>query len=210
LDSLPGKKLRVNSGAWQVEIGVADIAPSRHASGIAERPPVQGQCPGELLQGIDASALEVGTLEYDHRHGSLYVDALYAGAGNGDGCKYLGGLFVCGLGSFSLILGVESPVYPDDLMSFPSLDSNLRFMGGLGIGLGLTLLWITPSIEKHTVLYRALWLCALAGGIGRFISAIVIGLPEIPMIVFAAIEVPGVPLLIYWQYKVASAAFGDC
>lgn len=82
-------------------------------------------------------------------------------------------------------------------------------MGGIGMGLGLTLLWLTPSIEKRTVLFRAIWLCALAGGVGRLISAVVVGLPATPMIVFAAIEVPGVPLLIYWQNKVASIATTD-
>lgn len=113
------------------------------------------------------------------------------------------------LGAASLFLGAESPVYPDDLMSVPSLDSNLRFMGGIGIGLGLTLLWLTPSIERRTVLFRAIWLCALAGGVGRLISAVLVGLPATPMIVFAAIEIPGVPLLIYWQNKVASVATSD-
>ena len=113
------------------------------------------------------------------------------------------------LGGASLFLGVESPVYPDDLMKVPSLDSNLRFLGGLGVGLGLTLLWLTPSIERRTVLFRAIWLCALAGGIGRLISAAVVGLPPTPMIVFTAIEVPAVPLLIYWQYRVATVAMND-
>lgn len=108
-----------------------------------------------------------------------------------------------------MLLGVDSPVYPDDLMSVPSLDSNLRFFGGVAVGLGLTLLWLTPSIERQTVLFRAIWLCALAGGVGRLISAVVVGLPATPMIVFAAIEIPGVPLLIYWQYKVASVAMSD-
>ena len=36
---------------------------------------------------------------------------------------------------------------------------------------------------------------ALAGGIGRLISAAVVGRPATPMVVFAAIEVPAVSLL---------------
>ena len=109
------------------------------------------------------------------------------------------------LGGASLAFGVDSPLYPDHPPLVASLDSHLRFMGGLGVGLGVVLLWLTPSIEKHTILYRAIWLCALAGGVGRLISAAVVGQPATPLILFAAIEVPGVPLLIYWQYKVASA-----
>ena len=116
------------------------------------------------------------------------------------------GLMTIFLGGAALVMGVDSPVYPESIPSFPSLDSNLRFMGGLGAGLGVALLWITPSIERHTVVFRVLWLCALAGGIGRLISAYVVGLPPTPMILFAAIEVPGVPLLIYWQSQVAKVA----
>lgn len=110
------------------------------------------------------------------------------------------------LGGASLALGAGSPVYPDELAVIPTLDSNLRFFGGVGVGLGVSLLWITPAIEKHGTIFRILWLCALAGGIGRIISAFVVGLPPVPVLVFTAIEVPGVPLLIFWQMKVAKAA----
>ena len=110
------------------------------------------------------------------------------------------------LGGASLLLGADSPIYPDELPVLPTLDSNLRFLGGLGVGLGVALLWITPAIEKHGTIFRVLWLCALAGGVGRIISAIIVGLPPAPVLVFTAIEVPGVAVLIYWQAKVANAA----
>lgn len=111
-------------------------------------------------------------------------------------------LFLAGA---SLVMGTDSPIYSDSVPIIPTLDSNLRFMGGLGVGLGLTLLWLTPSIEKHTLLFRTIWLCALAGGIGRLVSVAVVGFPSTPILVFTLIEVPGVPLLIYWQHCVAKA-----
>jgi hypothetical protein len=104
------------------------------------------------------------------------------------------------------MLGGDSPIYPVELPVLPTLDSNLRFLGGLGVGLGVALLWITPEIEKHGTVFRVLWLCALAGGIGRVISAVIVGLPPAPILAFTAIEVPGVPVLIYWQARVANAA----
>lgn len=111
------------------------------------------------------------------------------------------------LAGASLLFGADSPVYePGSLTSTPALDSNLRFMGGMGLGLGLALLWITPNIERHTTVFRVVWLCALLGGLGRLLSAAMAGMPPLPMILFAAIEVPGVPLLIYWQTRVAAAA----
>lgn len=109
------------------------------------------------------------------------------------------------MGGASLLLGAESPVYPDELAVVPTLDSNLRFMGGLGVGLGAVLLWISPAIEKHTSLFRAIWLCALVGGIGRIVSLVEVGMPATPILLFTVIEVPGVPLLIFWQTRVARA-----
>lgn len=111
------------------------------------------------------------------------------------------------LGAMSMMLGTDSPVYGSaTIPDIPALDSNLRFMGGLGVGLGLALVWLTPNIERHTTVFRVAWICAFLGGIGRLISAWVAGLPPVPMIVFTAIEVPAVPVLIYWQSRVSQAA----
>jgi len=108
------------------------------------------------------------------------------------------------LASMSLLFGVNSPVYKGMIIpEIPVLDSNLRFFGGLGLGIGLILLWITPRIEKQTIIFRALWICAFLGGIGRIISMFTIGFPPKPMIIFTLIEVPLVPILIYWQWRVS-------
>jgi hypothetical protein len=108
------------------------------------------------------------------------------------------------LATMSIIFGVNSPIYSGTEIPMVSvLDSNLRFFGGLGLGLGLALLWITPSVEKQTILFRILWFCAFLGGIGRIISMIVAGYPPMSMMIFTFIEVPLVPVLIYWQWKIS-------
>ena len=84
----------------------------------------------------------------------------------------------------SIVFGASSPVYGSAAIpDLPALDSNLRFMGGMGLGLGLALVWITPTIERHTTVFRLVWICALLGGIGRLISVGVAGVTPLPMIV---------------------------
>jgi len=110
------------------------------------------------------------------------------------------------LATMSLLFGIDSPVYKGvSIPAIPALDSNLRFFGGLGLGIGVILLWITPKIEKQTILFRSLWTCALLGGIGRLVSIFAVGFPPKPMIIFTFIEVPLVPILIYWQWKISKS-----
>jgi hypothetical protein len=117
------------------------------------------------------------------------------------------GLATVGLGTVQVVLGVRSPLYAAaNVPTLPILDSNLRFFGGLGLGLGFTLLWLLPTIERRTVLFRAVWFCALLGGVGRLISWQVVGSPSEVLIGFTVLEVVGAPLLIYWQNRVASSA----
>src|SRR5882762_4402485 len=102
------------------------------------------------------------------------------------------------------LLGIKDPLYrPLGLPSAPLLDSNLRFFGGVWLGLGLAMLWLVPSIEKHTVLFRAIWGAIFVGGIGRIVSMLLVGMPPIPFLGFTALELFGAPLFVYWQYQVS-------
>jgi hypothetical protein len=45
--------------------------------------------------------------------------------------------------------GVKDPLYrPLGLPAEPVLDSNLRFFGGVWLGIGLALLWLVPSVDR--------------------------------------------------------------
>jgi Domain of unknown function (DUF4345) len=103
------------------------------------------------------------------------------------------------------MMGVTDPLYvaagiPRDAL----LDSNLRFFGGLWLGLGLTLLWLVPRIETETVIYRILWGMIFIGGIGRLLSMLFIGLPPLPFIGFTVLEIIGAPLFILWQSRITA------
>jgi hypothetical protein len=104
------------------------------------------------------------------------------------------------------LLGIRDPIYRRlGLPSSPILDSNLRFFGGIWLGLGLAMLWLVPTIEHQGVLFRALWMAVFLGGVGRLLSWIVIGAPPVPFIGFTLLELVGSPLFIYWQYRIAQS-----
>jgi Domain of unknown function (DUF4345) len=100
--------------------------------------------------------------------------------------------------------GVRDPLYrPLQLPESPILDSNLRFLGGVWLGLGLALLWTVPTIEQQGILFRSVWVAVFLGGIGRLLSWLVLGAPPVPFIGFLLLEIVGAPLFIYWQWRVA-------
>lgn len=104
------------------------------------------------------------------------------------------------------MLGVSDPLYASSgVPALPVLDSNLRFFGGVWLGLGLALLWLVPRIESEGVLFRMVWGGIFLGGIGRLLSMLMVGLPPLPFVGFTALEVIGAPLFVYWQHLVAKA-----
>jgi Domain of unknown function (DUF4345) len=102
--------------------------------------------------------------------------------------------------------GIDDPLYaPLAMPRSPVLDSNLRFFAGVWLGLGTALLWLIPTIERQTVLYRALWGAVFLGGIGRLLSIAFVGLPPVSYLGFTALEIIGAPLFIYWQAQIAQS-----
>ena len=103
------------------------------------------------------------------------------------------------------LMGVSDPLYralglPPD----PMLDSNMRFFGGVWLGVGLSVLWLVPRLAAQVVLFRALWVMIFIGGLGRLISMFQVGLPPIPFMVVTGLELLGAPLFVWWQQSCAS------
>jgi hypothetical protein len=100
--------------------------------------------------------------------------------------------------------GIDDPLYSSAALPANTLlDSNLRFFGGVWFALGIVMYWIIPKIEQQTSLFRALWGMIFAGGIGRIVSILMLGLPPVPFVGFAWLEILGAPLMILWQGRVA-------
>lgn len=97
----------------------------------------------------------------------------------------------------AMLKGIEPGGAPADL------DSHFRYLSGLLLGLGLGFLYCVPAIERRTALFRTLGLIAVLGGLARLTSALTVGLPGTGHIFGLAMELGTVPLLLFWQARVA-------
>lgn len=100
------------------------------------------------------------------------------------------------------MMGVHDPLYAAlDLPGNPLLDSNLRFLGGVWLGLGLAAFWMVPRLHAQTVLFRVVWGAIFIGGLGRLLSMLVVGWPPAPLIAFTVLEIVGAPLFVAWHAR---------
>ena len=103
------------------------------------------------------------------------------------------------------MMGVHDPLYAAlDLPGNPLLDSNLRFLGGVWLGLGLAAFWMVPRLHAQTVLFRVVWGAIFIGGLGRLLSMLVVGWPPAPLIAFTVLEIVGAPLFVGWHARVVN------
>ncbi|OYT93815.1 MAG: hypothetical protein CFE43_00235 [Burkholderiales bacterium PBB3] len=101
------------------------------------------------------------------------------------------------------LMGLSDPLYAAlHLPQDATLDSNMRFFGGVWLGLGLSVWWLVPRIDQQTALFRAAWLMIALGGLGRLLSVAMVGLPLLPFVGFTVLEIVGAPLFIWWQNRV--------
>lgn len=104
------------------------------------------------------------------------------------------------------LLGIHDPLYRGQgLPESPLLDTNLRFFGGVWLGLGLAVLWMLPRLKEQVVLFRAVWAMIFLGGLGRLASALAVGWPPLPFVAFTALEILGAPLFIIWHARATRA-----
>lgn len=106
----------------------------------------------------------------------------------------LGGLSGVVLGSKLLGANAPDPV---------SLDSHVRYLSGLLLGIGLAFWWLVPNIEKATEPFRLMTFLVFLGGLARLAGIMVSGIPSPVMLFALPMELAVTPFLCAWQTSLA-------
>lgn len=101
--------------------------------------------------------------------------------------------------------GIDNPIYPEAQKPVGVLlDSNLRFLNGLSVGIGVYTLYIVPTIGNRAAELRVICLAMFFAAIGRLISVASYGWPPLPFNVFLFVELLTPPLFVFWQSRIAT------
>lgn len=112
----------------------------------------------------------------------------------------VGGFVPVGAGMTGAILGAGMT---DGVPVDPSLDSHMRYLSGLLLGIGLAFWEAIPQIERKTSRVRLLTLIVFLGGLVRLIGAAFVAVPNDAMLFGLCMELVITPLLCLWQTRVA-------
>jgi hypothetical protein len=82
------------------------------------------------------------------------------------------------------------------------LDSHFRYLSGLLLGIGLAFMFCAARIERRGLLFRALGLIVVAGGLGRLYGASLSGLPSAGHRFGLVMELVVVPAFLLWHMRI--------
>jgi len=85
------------------------------------------------------------------------------------------------------------------------LDSHFRYLSGIFLGVGLMFYASLYEIEHKTLLFRLAAGLVVLGGVARLASLLTIGVPSPGHLAGLGLELIVVPLLAYWQGRLAAA-----
>jgi hypothetical protein len=86
-----------------------------------------------------------------------------------------------------------------------SLDSHMRYLSGLLLGIGLVFASTIPTIERHSDRFAILAAIVIVGGLARLYGVLIYGWPSEPMVYALVMELGVTPLLWFWHHRVAHA-----
>ena len=117
----------------------------------------------------------------------------------------LAGFVPVGAGLLGGLLG--SAMTGDPAASI-SIDSHIRYLSGLLLGIGLAFWECIPQIEQRGSRIRVLTAIVFLGGLMRLIGVITVVLPGGGMVFGLCMELVVTPLVCLWQRRVARRCSG--
>jgi hypothetical protein len=112
----------------------------------------------------------------------------------------VGGFVPVGAGLSGAFLGASMLGGPH---GDPALDSHVRYLSGLLLGIGLAFWDAIPTIEARTDRVRLLTALVVLGGLMRLIAMLFIAWPGSSMLLALGMELGVTPLICLWQTRVA-------
>lgn len=88
-----------------------------------------------------------------------------------------------------------------DRAVLPDLDSHMRYLSGLLLGIGIAFASCIPRIERAGPTMRLLGAIVVVGGLARASSYLAVGVPGLEHRLALAMELGAVPLLVLWQWR---------
>lgn len=103
--------------------------------------------------------------------------------------------------------GTGNPIYmveekPGGLL----LDSNLRYLNGLSVGLGVCTIGIIGDIKRRSSELRIICFIIFIGAIGRFLSIASDGFAPVPFNILPFFEAILPAVFVFWQSRIADPA----
>lgn len=85
----------------------------------------------------------------------------------------------------------------------PDLDSHVRYLSGLLLGIGLAFLSLIPDIEMQSSKITLLCSIVIIGGLARLYGIVLAGVPSSTMASALLMELGVVPVIWVWQQRLA-------
>lgn len=98
---------------------------------------------------------------------------------------------------------VEGAAMYGEAAHLPALDSHVRYLSGLLVGIGLLFWSAVPAIERRGRLVRSLAFVVVIGGLARAAAALRAGVPDAATALALAMELGVTPLIALWQWRLA-------
>jgi hypothetical protein len=94
-------------------------------------------------------------------------------------------------------------------MGDAALDSHVRYLSGLLLGIGLAFWSTIPHIERHGTRFGLLSLIVVIGGLCRAVGMLIVGPPGLIMSLALVMELVVTPILYLWRERIGRIAGMD-